>query len=58
MKNELLITEIKHECDDFANKVMDMFEGVRRGKNERNINNNNNNIAIYNGDCIHNAIKR
>ncbi len=29
MKNELLITELKHECDDFANKLMDMFEGVR-----------------------------
>ncbi len=29
MKNELLITELKHECDDFANKLMDMFKGVR-----------------------------
>ena len=27
--NELLITELKHECDDFANKLMEMFEGVR-----------------------------
>ena len=27
--NELLITELKHECDDFANKIMDMFKGVR-----------------------------
>ena len=26
MKNELLITEIKHECDDFANKVMDIYK--------------------------------
>ena len=24
--NELLITEIKHECDDFANKVMDIYK--------------------------------
>ena len=29
MKNELLITELKYECDDFANKLMDMFKGVR-----------------------------
>ena len=29
MKNELLITELKHECQDFANKLMGMFEGVR-----------------------------
>ena len=29
MKNELLISELKHECDDFANKLMDMFKGVR-----------------------------
>ena len=29
MKNELLITELKAECNDFANKLMDMFEGVR-----------------------------
>ena len=27
--NELLITELKHECDDFANKLMGMFKGVR-----------------------------
>ena len=27
--NELLITELKHECDDFANKLMSMFKGVR-----------------------------
>ena len=27
--NELLITELKHECDDFANKLMEMFKGVR-----------------------------
>ena len=26
MKNKLLITEIKHECDDFANKVMDIYK--------------------------------
>ena len=26
MKNDLLITEIKHECDDFANKVMDIYK--------------------------------
>ena len=24
--NELLITELKHECDDFANKVMDIYK--------------------------------
>ena len=29
MKNELLITELRYECDDFANKLMDMFKGVR-----------------------------
>ena len=29
MNNDLLITELKHECDDFANKLMDMFKGVR-----------------------------
>ena len=29
MKNELLISELKHECDDFANKLMSMFKGVR-----------------------------
>ena len=29
MKNEPLITELKYECDDFANKLMDMFKGVR-----------------------------
>ncbi len=29
MKNELLISELKAECDDFANKLMDMFKGVR-----------------------------
>ena len=27
--NELLITELKYECDDFANKLMEMFKGVR-----------------------------
>ena len=27
--NELLITELKYECDDFANKLMVMFKGVR-----------------------------
>ena len=27
--NELLITELKHECDDFSNKLMSMFKGVR-----------------------------
>ena len=27
--NELLITELKHVCDDFANKLMEMFKGVR-----------------------------
>ena len=27
--NELLITELKYECDDFANKLMQMFKGVR-----------------------------
>jgi hypothetical protein len=27
--NKLLITELKYECDDFANKLMDMFKGVR-----------------------------
>ena len=26
MKNELLITELKHECNDFANKVMDIYK--------------------------------
>ena len=26
MKNELLITELKHECDDFANKVIDIYK--------------------------------
>ena len=25
MKNELLITELKHECKDFADKLMKMF---------------------------------
>ena len=25
MKNDLLITEIKYECKDFADKLMDMF---------------------------------
>ncbi len=29
MKNELLITELKYECNDFANKLMGMFKGVR-----------------------------
>ena len=29
MKNELLISVLKYECDDFANKLMDMFKGVR-----------------------------
>ena len=29
MKNELLISELKHECSDFANKLMSMFKGVR-----------------------------
>ena len=29
MKNELLITELKYECKDFADKLMDMFKGVR-----------------------------
>ena len=29
MKNELLITELKHECQDFANRLMEMFERVR-----------------------------
>jgi len=29
MKNKLLITEIRHECDDFSNKLMSMFKGVR-----------------------------
>ena len=29
MKNELLISELRHECNDFANKLMDMFKGVR-----------------------------
>ena len=24
--NDLLITELKHECDDFANKVMDIYK--------------------------------
>jgi len=27
--NELLITELKYECDDFANKLMEMFKGVK-----------------------------
>ena len=26
MKNELLITELKHECDDFSTKVMDIYK--------------------------------
>ena len=25
MNNDLLITELNHECRDFANKLMDMF---------------------------------
>ena len=25
MKNDLLITELKYECKDFADKLMDMF---------------------------------
>ena len=25
MNNDLLITELKHECRGFANKLMDMF---------------------------------
>ena len=25
MNNDLLITELKHECKDFADKLMDMF---------------------------------
>ena len=29
MKNELLITELKYECNAFADKLMDMFKGVR-----------------------------
>ena len=29
MKNELLISELKAECDDFSNKLMSMFKGVR-----------------------------
>ena len=29
MKNELLITELRHECNDFSNKLMSMFKGVR-----------------------------
>ena len=29
MKNDLLITELKYECKDFADKLMDMFKGVR-----------------------------
>ena len=29
MKNELLITELKYECNDFANKLMGMFKDVR-----------------------------
>ena len=27
--NELLISELKAECDDFSNKLMSMFKGVR-----------------------------
>ena len=26
MKNELLITELTYECNDFANKVMDIYK--------------------------------
>ena len=29
MKNDLLITELKYECNDFADKLMEMFKGVR-----------------------------
>tara|TARA_R110002012_G_scaffold515_4_gene2087 strand:- start:235 stop:405 length:171 start_codon:yes stop_codon:yes gene_type:complete len=29
MKNELLISELRHECNDFANKLMSMFKNVR-----------------------------
>jgi hypothetical protein len=29
MKNELLISELKAECDDFSNKLMSLFKGVR-----------------------------
>ena len=29
MKNELLISEIQSECNDFSNKLMSMFKGVR-----------------------------
>ena len=29
MNNDLLITELKYECDDFADKLMKMFKGVR-----------------------------
>ena len=29
MKNDLLITELKYECKDFADKLMKMFKGVR-----------------------------
>ena len=29
MNNELLISELRHECQDFANKLMEMFKGVR-----------------------------
>ena len=29
MKNELLISEIQRECDDCADKLMEMFKGVR-----------------------------
>ena len=29
MKNDLLITELKYECMDFADILMDMFKGVR-----------------------------
>ena len=25
MKNDLLITELKYECDDFADKVMEIY---------------------------------
>ena len=27
--NELLISELRHECQDFANKLMSMFKNVR-----------------------------
>ena len=29
MKNELLISEIQRECDDCADKLMEMVKGVR-----------------------------